>query len=409
MVTLQRVNIKSYRSCLNTEFKPHPNLTALIGPNGSGKTNILSAIRLLRSISRTGKRRFFEKVPSNSSPVTLIKSTFVHQKINVEHAARLKIDTDEHNMDEVSSADESWYSWGLTKSRKRIKIPLEFLHESSPYPLHLLQHFEPKFAVNFELTKQSKIFRVLQEVCSFIYGIRYYSASQFTNPSQCPISFEIETEGSHRRGISITGHKKFLFDVYRTYSDNTKKFNEFLTLVNQTGVGLIDNITFEEIKVSSSEYQVTVGGRVRKRQREKLLVVPQFTLGKNTLSPSQLSEGTFKTIALLFYLVTDSGSLLLIEEPEVCVHHGLLESIVELIRVYSRNKQIIMSTHSDAVLDQLEAENVFSVKNDLKVGTQINGLQKSLGNTELAALKNYLQSEGTLGEYWRRGGLEDNE
>ena len=59
-----------------------------------------------------------------------------------------------------------------------------------------------------------------------------------------------------------------------------------------------------------------------------MLVVPQFVIGTNALSPNDFSEGTFKTITLLFYLMTEKSSALLIEEPEVCVHHGLLSSIV---------------------------------------------------------------------------------
>ena len=72
------------------------------------------------------------------------------------------------------------------------------------------------------------------------------------------------------------------------------------------------------------DYRVRSGGRVRELKREKILVIPQFAVGRNVLSPSQLSEGTFKTITLLFYVMTERSSALLIEEPEVCVHHDLL-------------------------------------------------------------------------------------
>ncbi|MFW9998379.1 MAG: AAA family ATPase, partial [Candidatus Odinarchaeota archaeon] len=38
---IKRIQIQDYRSCLDTSFDFHPNLSVLIGPNGSGKTNIL--------------------------------------------------------------------------------------------------------------------------------------------------------------------------------------------------------------------------------------------------------------------------------------------------------------------------------------------------------------------------------
>ncbi|MFH1300664.1 MAG: AAA family ATPase, partial [Planctomycetota bacterium] len=162
----------------------------------------------------------------------------------------------------------------------------------------------------------------------------------------------------------------------------------------------------KEILTSSIDYKVRTGGGVHELKREKILVVPQFVIGRNNLSPSQLSEGTFKTITLLFYLMTEQSSALLIEEPEVCVHHGLLSSIVELIKTYSKHKQIIVSTHSDFVLDQVEPRNVYKVERDPEAGTRVSQITKSMSANELAALKKYLKTEGNLGEYWRHGGFE---
>jgi len=97
---------------------------------------------------------------------------------------------------------------------------------------------------------------------------------------------------------------------------------------------------------------------------------------------------------------------MIIEEPEVCVHTGLLNSIIELIKVYSKEKQIIISTHSDSVLDQLDLENVYTVRRTSDEGTVVKSLVKSLRGTDLLALKEYLETEGSLGEYWKHGDLE---
>ena len=137
-----------------------------------------------------------------------------------------------------------------------------------------------------------------------------------------------------------------------------------------------------------------------------MLIVPQFTIGKHELSPNQLSEGTFKTITWLFYLVTEASSILLLEEPEVCVHHGLLSSIIELIKIYSRDKQIVVSTHSDFVLDHVAPENVYRVSITNQNGTKVDNIPKSMSRREFAALKEYMDKEGNLGEYWKHGALE---
>jgi predicted ATPase len=170
---------------------------------------------------------------------------------------------------------------------------------------------------------------------------------------------------------------------------------------------LVDKITFREIRTSSTEYSVQVGGKIERRRAEKVLVIPQFRRGKNILSPNQLSEGTFKTLALLFYIITEESTALLLEEPEVCVHQGLLSSILELIKKYSMEKQMIVSTHSDYVLDHVKPENVLSVKADPVDGTVVRHLRKTMSKKEYEALRYYLGHEGNLGEYWREGGLEE--
>ena len=179
-----------------------------------------------------------------------------------------------------------------------------------------------------------------------------------------------------------------------------------LDIVGSNGLRLVDKISFKEIRTSSTEYSVRVGGKIERRRVDKVLVIPQFRRGKNTLSPNQLSEGTFKTLALLFYIVTGESTALLLEEPEVCVHHGLLSSILELIKTFSRQKQMIVSTHSDYVLDHVEPENLLSVKADPVDGTVVQHLKKTMNKKEYEALRFYLDREGNLGEYWREGGLE---
>jgi hypothetical protein len=248
---------------------------------------------------------------------------------------------------------------------------------------------------------------LLERVVRAISSISYYSASQFTNPASCPISFEVEGDKKRRTGISITGHKKFLYDLYQEHRNKSDSYKEFKDLVGPAGIGLVEEIDFNEIITSSSNYSVMTGGKVKKSEKNNLLVVPSFKISGSHLSPSQLSEGTFKTLALIFYLVTDESPILLLEEPEVCVHHGLLTSIVELIQIYSKNKQILISTHSDAVLDKLDLDNVFKVKMVNGEGTVVSSIRKNMKSAELRALKDYLANEGSLGEFWKHGDLEN--
>lgn len=404
MIKIKLIEIFNYRSCIATKIDIGTNLTTLIGINGVGKSNIMNSIQLLKRINRN--RYFHQRNLNISLPHTNLNLLLKIDESLYQLKSDIYYDTDETNSEEIYSAEIKIRN--LTKkSRKWLEIDAElyefvnYLSRSNQKNIDIRKGFGHK---NYTIEEAKFAITIV----SYLTNISYYSATQFSDPTKCPISLELEDSRLVRPFRRSKTHEQFIYDLFRMFESENNSFKRYLNTVNQKGIGLIDNITFLEHEIPSSLYKVKAGGQVEKIEKTKKIVVPSLILDGLNLSPNQLSEGTFKTLALVFYILNDESELLLIEEPEVCVHHGLLSSIIELIKTQSKYKQIIISTHSDYVLDKLKPENVVLIKKDKIKGTIANALTKSLSNNDFKALKEYLKESGNLGEYWKEGGF-DNE
>lgn len=413
-ISLKTIAIINYRSCQETMFSLHPELSVLIGKNGSGKTNILNAILLLKKLANVKPWLPQQKERGNQSGLMV---EFTCGDRSVSYRALVNYIWHPSNVENVVNAEEHWRFGGNTES-SWVSFPLAWAHQTEVEAQFkrerlkiILKHqyaVEGKKGDPYIPSKDE-----LDLMCSigeFMQRIKYYSASQFTAPSESPSYIELEgdkvtwTPPYAGRGGP---HAKFLLDLYKTSTDKPNHYRRFLYLVGKEGIGLVDRIKFHPIHLPASEFEVRTGGKIEQKKLRRDFIVPQFIIDSSTLSPSQLSEGTFRTLALLFYLSTDSNNMLLFEEPEVCVHHGLLGSVMELIKNYAVNKQIVMTTHSDFVLDKVMPENLFLVKKLLRKGTVVTHLPKAMSARNYVALKEYLGNTGNLGEYWRQTNFEN--
>jgi predicted ATP-dependent endonuclease of OLD family len=378
-------------------------LTTLIGPNGVGKSNILNSIQLLKKINRN---RYFHQ-PSLFETLAHSRLDIIFEIDNENYNLKADVyyDTNEKNIEEIYSAELKIRNTSITGSKWQ-DIDAD-LYEFVDYLNRSNQRVEVA-KIRFKRNVSIEDNKLAIQVISYLINISYYSATQFSDPTKCPISLELEDSRLVRPFQKTKTHEQFIYDLYRTYKYEPDNFKKFINTVNENGIGLINDITFFDHNIPTSSLKVKAGGIVEKIERVKNIVVPSVIIDNLNLSPNQLSEGTFKTLALVFYILNDESDLLLIEEPEVCVHHGLLNSVIELIKSQSKRKQIFISTHSDYVLDKLQPENVVLVRKDVGIGTTASSLPKSLSKNDFKALKSYLEESGNLGEYWKEGGFEND-
>lgn len=123
-----------------------------------------------------------------------------------------------------------------------------------------------------------------------------------------------------------------------------------------------------------------------------------LTEGDFVIPASRLSDGTLRYLCLLAILCDpDPPRLVCIEEPELGLHPDMLPKLAELMISASERTQLIVTTHSDTLVDAMTEQPESVVVIEKHAGqTQTKRLEN---NDEL---KEYLQSY-RLGEMWLRG------
>ena len=406
-VRLNKFHVIRYRSLRDTTFEPNAGLSVLIGPNGVGKTNLLQSLLLLRGGTRRGYGH--DDTDESAARISLEASYSVDQDF-VSYKLDLNAAPGETGPENIAAARERWSITTAQGPLPTIELPvglIQFVLDAKRRTA-VMRHLNVDELRNKELSKlleQGQLDKLAQ-VFKFNSTLRYYSASHFTDPTKCPSSFEVEGDNELVDEYSSRGaHRNFLYGLFSLYKKDEAAYEQLMDIVGKNGIKLVSDIRWKTYALSSSEVKVRQGGNVVRRKRRRTLVIPKVKVGQSTVAFNQLSDGTFKSLALIFYLMNDDWSMLLLEEPEVCVHHGLLTSLVELIKARSKKRQIVVSTHSEFVLDLVASNDVFPVSST-NTGTHVKRLDKSLNKKALTALVQYLQTSGNLGEYWKHGGLD---
>lgn len=112
---------------------------------------------------------------------------------------------------------------------------------------------------------------------------------------------------------------------------------------------------------------------------------------------SQLSDGTLRFICLATLLLQPKElqpSIIIIDEPELGLHPFALTVFSEMVHSASLNKQIIVSTQSADLLSDFAPEDIIVVNNSTN-GTVFRRLNEE-------QLKEWLEDDYTLGDLWKK-------
>ncbi|MGA1990117.1 MAG: AAA family ATPase [Bryobacteraceae bacterium] len=132
----------------------------------------------------------------------------------------------------------------------------------------------------------------------------------------------------------------------------------------------------------------------------------QLFLDERTLADripaARLSDGTLRYLCLLTILCHPSPPpLICIEEPEIGLHPDILPTIAELLVEASQRTQLIVTTHSEALVDALTDTPEAVVVCEKEAGST------TMRRLDKGALKEWLDKY-SLGHLWRTGELGGN-
>jgi predicted ATPase len=121
-----------------------------------------------------------------------------------------------------------------------------------------------------------------------------------------------------------------------------------------------------------------------------------------SIPASRLSDGTLRWLSLLTILLhPDPPPVVCIEEPELGLHPDIIRPLARLLLSASERMQLFVTTHSDALVDELSQTPDAVIVCEKHDGSSV---LKRLDASELSKwLKRY-----TLGQLWRTGEIGGN-
>jgi predicted ATPase len=303
---LELQNWRNFRKA-TVEFQPR---TFIIGPNASGKSNLLDALRFLRDIA--AEDGGLQRAVKRRGGFGAIRTLFAHgpdSSVELGLAARV--------------GGEHWvYGLNLQKDEDdRAVVLAEVLRRGSE---HLIDRDTANETV--ESQRQTRLQQALEgpEKEPFLRGlrsIRYaHLAPELLRTTRLHGDLDLEDYGS-----------RFLERVFLTpKAERTSR----LKVVNQALKGLLPY--FDKLEVDRGE----LGGYHLK------LKVKHWRSRAAAQNEASLSDGTLRVIALLWEILDGAGPLLL-EEPELSLHAAAVAKLPSLFSLANdRGRQIIVSTHA---------------------------------------------------------------
>ncbi len=295
----------------------------LVGPNASGKSNLLDVFRFLGDIAKPGGG--LQKAVSDRGGVSRLRCLAARKYPDIEVEIHLA---------ESAGKETAWrYAIGLKQEARGYRQPYlayEKVHRGNQLvldrpnnqdrvdSLRLTQTYLEQISVNVEFREISRFLESIQYLHLVPQLIRHSEAFSGPGISGDPFGKNFLDRVARTTSKTRTARLKAIESALRLAVPQLKQLKD---VKDEVGAPHLEAVY---------EHWLPMGAK----QRE-----------------DQFSDGTLRLVGLLWSLL-DGDSLLLLEEPELSLNAGIVSKLPAVIHRLQRQRkrQVILSTHSADLL-----------------------------------------------------------
>lgn len=388
---IKQLKIEGFRSLKNVTWEPG-DLNILIGPNGTGKSNLLRFLELMAVAAKGNLNKYIQSLGGieeilwdGQAPGISFALNFEDGNVVLNHyfleLARLghlnsywienELLTSYGKPDNSAGADDDPY---IKRSANKIWIKEYILEEGREIDHELIDEKETLLSAMSTILMtfyDIPAFKVFLSSLVIYHDMQAHSQSLIRRPAVTRAEKRVDPDGQN------------LIPVLHTLYTGNRDFERSI----DDGMRAAFGPDYEKIVFPPAADQL-----IQMRVRWKSL--------KREQSAANLSDGTLRFLFLLTVLASpDPPPVIAIDEPETGLHPAMLPIIAEYAVEAAMRAQVIITTHSPQMLDAFMDKNPTITVTKWQDGETV---LRNLGGDDLA----YWLKEYTLGALFKSGELE---
>jgi len=337
---IKKLKIEGYKN-LNLTLEHNSDIVAVIGNNGSGKSNLLEALSLIFKSLYTDSN-----TPSFDYAIEYLNSK--NETIRIE---KLKSRLTFHKDDEILVSIKDY----LPK-----KVVAIYSGEEDRLWRKCFQPFYDDFIKDINKTKIKGI--LYSQTPQMLYLNKFYWHISLLSLALSNLD---DNQSFIKTALGIDSIDKVKFDFnkasYINYSNSpTLEFIKKIDSKAEYTIPQLKKIFEKEGYIPDDVYKHLYLSFTPKGSK----IINDITIKFNQhLTIEDLSEGEKKLLLIkaAFEFAEQEDSLFILDEPDAHIHLNNKELIVKTFEPYKSNRQIVLTTHSPTITQAINEEELFMV------------------------------------------------